>query len=733
MMWALLACVSVAPEGGAGSRWMLTFEDPPGARQRQAIAALATVEAPMAGGWLVSAEDPTALDALPGLTVREPLTPALRTSPAIAVLRGDEGEVIAVLHLFRDVAPEAVAEGLRAQGLNVTAAGAGRVVLLLDASEVVAHRAAWAADDRVAWVARRPRRGLLNDSAVWVGQSGLGGDEATPFFDAGLLGQGQRVAVFDTGVDIDSCYFWDGALPAINRGVDEVAVDLTQRSVAAVNFLWEGDEPDDPLTWDDHSHGTHVAGIVAGDHPDTPGGHDYRDGMAPGAQLIIQDGGYEPSVCSDLRVLGCPTPSLAPFFQQAYDQGARVHTNSWGENGEDLVNNVYLSGARDADAFLWDHPDMLIVFAAGNSGPAPGTVLSPGVAKNILTVGATERGDAADTVTVWSSRGPTSDGRIKPDVVFPGDDVVSALSDFDVESFACEEVAYSGTSMAAPGAAGMAALVRQYFVDGFHPSHAPSSDGFEPSGALVKAALIHAAVPMDNATPIPSREQGWGRIQLDSALLNPDRDLRVEDQAGGFLEPDDAPHATTIEVREAGPLKVTLAWTDYAASLSSATQLVNDLDLTVTGPEGQRYLGNVFAGGVSEEGGDADRLNNVEQVWITAPPPGVWTVTVAPFAVPEGPQDFALVVSAAANDTSTPEDTASPDTDTPDTDGAPEDTGDSDDSDDTAVSPPIGDTDAPEMDEAPGKAACGCTSQRGGAAPGFALLLGLALLVRRRR
>jgi len=732
-----------APTAAGQRRWVLRLEGPPGAAARRSIeAAGIRLEAPLPGGWLVTAA-PAALDAVDGLAWRAPYLPAMKLAPEIQRVRPeDEGAVIAVLHLFSDADPAAFAEALRAAGVPVAGAGVtpreGRVVLALPPARVAALRDGWAADERVSWVSRRPRRELLNDAGVWVAQSGTGGGEATPIFEAGLRGEGQIAAVLDTGVDIDSCYFRDGA-PAINRGLDEVEVALDERVVAAVDFLWDEDDPDDPTDWDDHSHGTHVAGIVAGDHSDTPDAHDRVDGMAPAARLIIQDGGYTHSVCADLPALGCPTVDLNPVFEQAWRQGARVHTNSWGENGEDLVANVYTDAGQDADGFMWDHPEMLLVFGAGNNGPRRASVISPAAAKNVLAVGATGRGAEADYLASFSSRGPVEDGRIKPDLVFPGVDTRSAYSDLDIETDACLEVSYSGTSMAAPGAAGAALLVRQYYAEGFYPTGSPApEDGFSATGALVKATLTHSAASIPGAEAIPSNEQGWGRVQLDRALLfaGGARRLLVDDRAGGFTDPADPPAIYAPEVLSGdAPLKVTLVWTDYPATPGAATHLVNDLDLAVEGPDGATYLGNVFDAGASVDGGDPDRLNPTEQVLIEAPAPGTWSVTVSAVGVPVGPQDFALVISGdLAPPPAPPEDTGGVDSDPGDpepVDSAPDDSDpppavDSD-------PPPTGDS-APTEDsggvELAGGKSCGCG---GGAGASPWLLAALAGLARRRR
>src|SRR4029077_8542160 len=124
----------------------------------------------------------------------------------------------------------------------------------------------------------------------------------------------------------------------------------------------------------------------------------------------------------------------------------------------------------------------------------------------------------ADAMASFSSCGPTDDGRLKPDLTLPGEAIVSAFNDGNVAREDCAFTSMSGTSMATPAAAGFAALVRQYFTDGWHPSGAArqsftdgwhpaaaarAEDGFRPSAALVKATLLNSAVSMEQANPIP--------------------------------------------------------------------------------------------------------------------------------------------------------------------------------------------------------------------------------------
>jgi subtilase family serine protease len=148
---------------------------------------------------------------------------------------------------------------------------------------------------------------------------------------------------------------------------------------------------------------------------------------------------------------------------------------------------------------------------------------------------------------------------------------------------------------------------------------------------------------LDNANPIPNIHEGWGRVDLVNATDGSDVFF---DEAASLSTGNTASHS--VEVASPGvPLKVTLAWTDYPATTSAATALVNDLDLTVTAPDGTIYRGNVFSGGWSSAGGAFDRLNNVENVYVFSAAAGTWTIDVSGYNVPSGPQPFAVVVDTA--------------------------------------------------------------------------------------
>ncbi len=508
---------------------------------------------------------------------------------------------------------------------------------------------------------------------------------ATPLFDHGIFGQRQIIAILDTGLDWDSCYFAepDGSPPPINTGspqggLNSSYVDANRRKVIAYDFLYSCDQfpnafgcddPSDPTAYDNFHHGTLAAAVAAAGSHVPVAFDDGADGIAPGAKLIVQDGGYiGVDNCGQRPGFGCPV-NLTPILDQAYKQGARIHSNSWGDRqGTPPVLPAptanYSAGARDIDAFVWSHPDMLLVFDTGNyssNSPPPASSLpAPGCAKNTLQVGGTRVPGLHlidDVLSPFSLIGPTRDGRIKPDLVAPAA-VVAADSDSDISSHSCPTSQQAGTSWSAPSVAGEAALVRQYFTDGFYPTGvATQSNAFVPSAALLKATLIAAARAVPNnwiynvglgpAKAVPSYDQGFGFPVLDDALYFPgDRArTRIADVplAQGLSQGETA--TLHLNVSTNAPLKVVLVWTDPAGTPRGASdptpELVNDLDLRVTTPTGSTLLGNE-----SLHPGQPDRLNNVEVVSINPPSAGLYTISVTASRLGFGTrQSYALVIT----------------------------------------------------------------------------------------
>jgi len=508
----------------------------------------------------------------------------------------------------------------------------------------------------------------------WIGTT-------TPIFDHGIHGEGQIIAILDTGVDWTSCYFAepDGSRPPFNTGSPMTGfawqnIDLSRRKVIAYDLLYSCDqfpgaadcETPAMLPLYDHNerdHGTHAAGAAVGDKG-TPLYHDYADAIAPGAKLVVQDASLSAfDQCTARPGIGCPV-NITPALDQAYKQGVRIHSNSWGDYQS--ATGSYSHATRDVDAFVYAHPDMLVVFNTGNPskvGPPPASSVStPGDAKNTLQVGGT-RGVAGrgDNVVAGGLVGPTLDGRIKPDVVGPAYVVAGDFAGFGGGNGNCVTTGQPGTSWASPTIAGAAALVRQYYTDGFYPTGiATAANAMTPSAALLKATLIAAAqpVPLRNffsgpdvaAQPVPSNEQGWGFPVLGTTLYFPGNSakLHVADVplASGLTQGQAS--STSLTVNAGTPLKAVLVWTDPAGST-----LVNDLDLRVTSPDGTSHFGNDLL-----HPGQRDRVNNVETVSFDAPASGTYIFTVNATNITSGPrQSYALVVTgdfAAAQQQVTP-------------------------------------------------------------------------------
>ncbi|MGB1914142.1 MAG: S8 family serine peptidase [Candidatus Poseidoniaceae archaeon] len=434
------------------------------------------------------------------------------------------------------------------------------------------------------------------------------------YFTTDLDGSGQIVAVADSGLDED-------------HG------DFGTRIVGNYDVIGDGS------TADKHSgHGTHVACTVLGDG--SKGGY---AGVAPDAELYFQ-------AMENDNTGNFVSPSLNYLLNTAYNAGARIHTNSWG-SAATSTQGEYTSEAEAVDdrSFNYDkvsngQEGLTILFAAGNDGPNPGTVGSPSTAKNVVTVGNHQArySGAPDNLMTGSSRGPTDDGRIKPDIIAPGGYVRScrAQEAQDIAGSSWQStwyLEYTGTSMATPNAAGASTLIREYLIE---IAQRPS-----PQGALVKALLVLGAQDI-NSRDIPNNDEGWGRVNLKETLApSQGRGIWVDDRS--VLTSSGTSKSYVFNVTYANSqLKTVLAWSDYRGSRFASKALVNDLDLEVESPDGTVYLGNDFANGRSVTGGTKDDINNLEVVLIDMAMKGIWTVRVKDaYHAGSGSQPFAIAVS----------------------------------------------------------------------------------------
>ncbi|MGA1792927.1 MAG: S8 family serine peptidase [Thermoplasmatota archaeon] len=503
----------------------------------------------------------------------------------------------------------------------------------------------------VKWVEPLPQHVLMNDIA-----SGIL-DVTTVRSLHGLNGDGETVAIADTGLD---------------TGVDKhnVTGDIHADFDNRVVFRnWAGSSPDD-----NYGHGTHVAGSVAGDGSRSNGN---IQGMAPNASIVFQ------GIMTDSLSLATPG-NLSILFKQAYDLGARVHTNSWGSDGSWFWGK-YTPECYDVDWSMFYYPDQLILFAAGNEGTDssptdgkidPGSVSPPATAKSTLTVGASENvrssggaqttwgsgwgypmnpvrndhvSNNADGLAAFSSRGPTLDNRLKPDVVAPGSNILSTRSSLPgtISGWGIYNLDYlymGGTSMSTPITAGSAALVRQYYNQTMGEDRILAS--------LVKATLINGAVDMTpgqygSSNPTtqeintrPDNDQGWGRVNLKDSLYPDQGKFTYENNWEGLSTGQN--FSRVFRVNSNDELRLTLVWSDYPGSYFSGKQLVNDLDLVLIAPDGTTYHGNDLSAPFNDT---KDAINPVEGITITDPSMGWWKMEVRAANVPLGPQHFGLVAS----------------------------------------------------------------------------------------
>jgi serine protease AprX len=476
-------------------------------------------------------------------------------------------------------------------------------------------------------------------------------------------GDGEVVAVLDSGID---------------DGHPDFAGQIVQK------ISWRNCAVEDAV-----GHGTHVAGIIAGTGKQSDG---KTCGIAPGAKLVIVgivDDDGRPVLPLDLGEL----------LKVAADAGAKIINASWGRP----LGSSYDSGSASVDRFVREHPDVLVVVAAGNDGKAPegsykfSSIGAPATAKNVLTVGAcnTDRQDlpvttlgkfratlfpkpeasndpvagSADFVAGISSRGPTDYDSVKPDVVAPGTFILAPRAKKFRQLLQWlpwntnDYVFVGGTSMATPVVSGAAAILREYLRK--------ERNLATPSAALLKAILISSAQkipprkePVAAQIGYPDFDQGFGRIDLSAILPDGARRLTFVDVANDSqlaLEsrvPAGAPrkafrtYTLTVADGDPAPLVITLTWTDPPGN-----DIQNNLQLDVRGPNELFLVGNATHVFRKDPLFDAeptgvvfDKRNNVEQVRIDAAPPGTYLVRVTAQNTVVPPQGYALAAVGRVGD-----------------------------------------------------------------------------------
>ncbi len=463
---------------------------------------------------------------------------------------------------------------------------------------------------------------LQNHQAQWVMQTKTYPNRR--LWDVGLKGQGQVLSTSDSGILTTHDMFRDPGVPITDWGDYPTHRKIIAYIQGNANATF-GDGPSP------YWHGTYTGGSACGDDSYAGGTQPY-DGMALLCKNYFVDlgdstGGFYGPV------------SMWWMFNQGYfgNNGGRafIHSMSW-ISGTD---GAYTGSDRASDNWMWEHGDGALFVSAGNDAAV--RTGSPGNAKSIVTVAACKNGYGSSLYCTWCSHGPTQDGRIKPDILAPGEFVWSSEGPGNATYHAG-----GGTSISCPIVASTAVQARQYFTDGWYPTGTPvPGNAVHPSAALLKAIMLNGGDEEFPGYFVPSYYIGWGRTCLDSVLYlaGDTRGLRVVDDTVGVQ----AGHARSYQydIQAGDKLEATLAWTDYRASVGANPAIVNDLDLEVQAPGGLIYKGNVYSGGQSQTGGSYDRLNTVESVHLYGAPAGTYTVRVSAYDVPVGPQPFALVIT----------------------------------------------------------------------------------------
>jgi len=404
------------------------------------------------------------------------------------------------------------------------------------------------------------------------------------------------------------------------------------------------------------SHGTSTTGIVFGDGTGDIDalGHAYQ---ATGAFCDWGNGN---------------ALAIEHLWNGQFDQGSAgmngvVQTNSWW-NGA-TMDGEYDAMSNELDQAIVDYPKVLTHWAIGNSnhGEAKGLMSAESISKNNMAVGAIFHFDTASMADDdWHSagsgstpsRGPSADGRMKPDMLAMFDMIYTTTTGGGYRTN------FGGTSGATPNVAGCSVIAYDMYIDNFFDNNPTNEIPYSPT---IKALMIADAqqYPMPNGDQIDRDCQGWGAPDMEN-MYNLGATYHVIEEYPQALNAGDT---WTRQVYSDGtvPLKITVAWIDPAAPSTtlSGRALINNLNLRVVSPGGTTYYGNngLYVDEWSASGTGAnhwynaaapganynDNLNNVENVFIQTPASGVYTIEVSGQTgdIGSGPQDFSMVASGA--------------------------------------------------------------------------------------
>lgn len=570
--------------------------------------------------WLAYVENPDAMNSY-NITYSGDILPEDKISP---YLRSNEvsGFIVIKVLFFSDAGKSEAIKTLEKYG-EIKSGYENAWELAIDAGKT----SQLASEDDVKWIEYLPaKRQTFND-----------GSRATESVDAAQLSpynlNGTNVVVAE----------WDGGW------VDNTHIDLTGRVTLADNGTC--DNSSSGGSCDIIQHATHVAGTVLGTGANSSlnsGTANQWRGMAPNSTLI------------SYLWWDSANKLISEYNASIFTYNATISQNSWGLGPSPVTNATCTAilGIYDSDTALIDNitrgnlgRKITTVWAAGNdratTAPYCGslgftywTVTPYATAKNTITVGAVDKTEAMSTYSSW---GPTDDGRIKPDVVAVGTNVKSTKAGSScLVGCSCSGtyMTCSGTSMATPAVSGTVALMHQDYKNYYNATPMPST---------VKAVLIHTAKDLNETGP--DFTTGWGLVNATQAINK----LREDNTSEVIVESNITNGVSVtykIFVSNQSSLKITLVWDDYAGTENAATELVNNLDLVVYNSTGGRIFPwtlNANAPHLAAVQNASDSINNAEQVYVSSPANGTWTIIVNGTSVPQAPQSFSLVSSHSLN------------------------------------------------------------------------------------
>jgi hypothetical protein len=455
-------------------------------------------------------------------------------------------------------------------------------------------------------------------------------DESAPLIDADLIrpgpttygiprfgGFGVPVGIMDTGFRMgqgghDDLYFKVGC-----------GRNFTNDGTSAFN--------------DEIGHGTHVLGIIAG-----TGSADTRyRGVAPSVGLPGGGGIRAAKIFkrdddAPGGGVGDPAWAMAAMDWLALSQDECGYPMPLIVNYSGGGHGVNLTGTDDEsrrlDQRVWTNRQLYVV-AADNRGPNPGTIGKPGVAKNALTVGSVldfgsqEIGVTPGDISNSSSRGPTGDGRMKPNVVVPGHTITSAWAS-DLDGYRTE---VPGTSFAAPHVTGLAATLMEHYP-------------FELDPAMLRAHLMATAIAHDDVVG-KSNSYGLGRVSGWRAHWDHTNNdgwsnywfSGLVSTAGGYAYRD-----ITVPVGTAR-LALVMTWDELPASAGASRAVLWNLDLWADQLDG--------CAGACAQYRSVSTIDNVEYIVVANPPPGTYRLRVFPISAPLAGLPFGLAATVIRGNT----------------------------------------------------------------------------------